>query len=114
GFFRAPSACFPLRILDLHQRQSLGPGGLSRHAAVPRFQDLPDVLRLEKAAAHTDQSSGNNSYHIIEETVAADADRDQIVRAVNIQRFDTPHRVLGLRLRGTEALKVMFSDQILR
>ena len=49
------------------------------------FQDLRDILRLQKTAAHTDQGTGDDPDHIIEKAVSPDPEGDHIVLPFQIQ-----------------------------
>ena len=76
------------------------------------LQNLLHLLRRVNAHTDLNQRPGDDPDHVVEETAAADADRNQVVCLRHGQAVDRPHRLLRLRPHRTETLEIVLADEI--
>ena len=98
--------------MNLHQCQSSGRCGGTCQLAVTACQNLRYTLRLPVSLSNLHQRTGNDPYHIIEKSISCNAEDDQVSLLLHIQRIDCSYCRLHLGARRTEALKIVFPDQI--
>ena len=80
-------------------------------APVSGCQDSSYFPGRTSADTDSDQRPGNDSYHMIEKTAAADPDHNAFPFPLNVQAINRPHRILYAAFRGTETLKIMLTQQ---
>ena len=101
-----------ITIPYLYQHQPLWWCRHSGFRTLSGFQDLLHPFRCVKTSPHTDQCSGYNPNHIIEEPISRNPDTDILAILIDHNIIHCTDRIGRIRSDIAKAYKIMLSDQI--
>ena len=104
--------CFSVKKFNSHQCQSLGRSCRSCHFPVAGFQDCFYSLRWILSISYFDQSSGDNTDHVVKKSGSCYPDGYKISVTPHIYSGYCADCCFHLRFCPTEGCKIMLSDQI--
>src|SRR5690606_12785261 len=91
-----------VRIVDLHQIQTIGMGGNSPGTPVTRQQHLFRPFHRTLAGTDGHQYAGEITHHVMQEGIGADVQDDEATLLQDLQVMDRLYWRLGLALAGAE------------
>ena len=89
--------------------QAAGRHGRSGGGAVAAIQNAADVLRTDFALRCIDDRSGHGAHHIVEKSVCAHAQEDQLSPALHVKIIHRADRGLHVRSDGADGSEIMRS-----
>ena len=92
--------------------QAAGRHGRSGGGAVAAIQNAGDVLRADFSLRSVDDRSGHGAHHIVEKTVCAHAQEDQLSPALHVKIIHRADRGLHVRSDGADGSEIMRSDEL--